>query len=81
MLAEVAAFIAADPGDRHKLTDLEACLSQHEGKLEILDEVQQIPGLFQPVINLINQERRKDLAADRFLLLGSASGELLRPLG
>ena len=81
MLAEVAAFIAADPGDRHKLTDLEACLSQHEGKLKILDEVQQIPGLFQPLRSLINQGQRKDLSAGRFQLLGSASGELLRPLG
>ena len=68
MLAEVAAFIAADPGDRHKLTDLEACLSQHEGKPVILDEVQQMPALFPPLRSLLDQGQRKDPAASRFLL-------------
>ena len=81
MLAEVAAFIAADPGDRSKLTDPEACLSQHEGQLVILNEVQQMPALFQPLRSLIDLGRRKDLAAGRFLLQGLASGELLRPSG
>ena len=69
------------PGDRLKLTDSEAYLAQHEDKLVILDEVQQMPALFQPLRSLIDQGRRKGLAAGRFLLLGSASGELLRQSG
>ncbi len=69
------------PSDRLKLTDPEAYLSQHEDKLVILDEVQQMPALFQPLRSLIDQGRRKGLAAGRFLLLGSASGELLRQSG
>lgn len=47
----------------------------------ILDEVQQMPAHFQPLRSLIDQGRRKGLAAGRFLLLGSASGELLRQSG
>ena len=69
------------PSDRLKLTDPEAYLSQHEDKLVILDEVQKMPALFQPLRSLIDQGRRKGLAAGRFLLLGSASGELLRQSG
>ncbi len=69
------------PSDRQKLTDPEAYLAQHEDKLVILDEVQQMPALFQPLRSLIDQGRRKGLSAGRFLLLGSASGELLRQSG
>ncbi len=69
------------PSDRLKLTDPEAYLSQHEDKLVILDEVQKMPALFQPLRSLLDQGRRKGLAAGRFLVLGSASGELLRQSG
>ncbi len=66
------------PGDRQKLTDPEAYLAQHADKLVILDEVQQMPALFQVLRGLIDQGRRQGLGAGRFLLLGSATGELLR---
>lgn len=66
------------PGDRQKLTDPEAYLSQHADKLVILDEVQQMPALFQVLRGLIDQGRRQGLLAGRFLLLGSATGALLR---
>ncbi len=69
------------PGDQQKLTDPEAYLAQHEDKLVILDEVQQMPALFQPLRSLIDHGRRNGKAAGRFLLLGSASGELLRQSG
>jgi predicted AAA+ superfamily ATPase len=66
------------PGDRQKLTDPEAYLAHHADKLVILDEVQQMPALFQVLRGLIDQGRRQGLGLGRFLLLGSATGELLR---
>lgn len=67
--------------DRAKLADPELYLSAHEDKLIILDEVQRMPGLFQPLRGLIDRGRRKGLRAGRFLLLGSASIDLLRQSG
>lgn len=69
------------PSDRQKLLDPEAYLAQHENVLVILDEVQHMPALFQVLRSLIDQGRRKGLASKRFLLLGSATGELLRQSG
>lgn len=66
------------PSDRQKLTDPEAYLAQHADKLVILDEVQKMPALFQVLRGLIDQGRRQGLGVGRFLLLGSATGELLR---
>ena len=64
--------------DRAKLTHTELYLAQHEDKLVILDEVQRAPELFQNLRGLIDQGRRKGLRSARFLLLGSASIELLK---
>ena len=69
------------PTDRAKLLDPEAYLVQYEDKLVILDEVQRLPDLFQPLRGLIDRGRRKGYAQGRFLLLGSASGDLLRQSG
>lgn len=69
------------PQDRQKLSSPEAYLLAHEDKLVILDEVQHMPALFQALRSLIDQGRRKGLLTGRFLLLGSASGELLRQSG
>lgn len=69
------------PTDRSKLLDPEAYLSQHEDKLVILDEVQRLPELFQPLRSLIDRGRKKGLHHGRFLLLGSATGDLLRQSG
>jgi predicted AAA+ superfamily ATPase len=66
------------PSDRRKLTDPVAYLAQHADKLVILDEVQQMPTLFQVLRGVIDQGRRQGQGTGRFLLLGSASGELLR---
>lgn len=67
--------------DRAKLADPELYLSLHEDKLVILDEVQRMPGLFQNLRGLIDRGRRKGLRSGRFLLLGSASIDLLRQSG
>jgi len=64
--------------DRAKLSQAELYLSQHEDKLVILDEMQRAPELFQNLRGLIDQGRRKGLRSARFLLLGSASIELLK---
>lgn len=67
--------------DRARLTDPEAYLAAHEAELVILDEVQRAPGLFQQLRGLIDRGRRRGLRAGRFLLLGSASLDLLRQSG
>lgn len=67
--------------DRAKLTDPELYLAQHEDKMVILDEVQRMPNLFQSLRGLIDQGKRRGHKAHRFLLLGSASTELLRQSG
>jgi len=64
--------------DRAKLSQAELYLAQHEDKLVILDEVQRAPELFQNLRGLIDQGRRKGRRSARFLLLGSASIELLK---
>ncbi|MEK6806050.1 MAG: ATP-binding protein [Pseudomonadota bacterium] len=67
--------------DRNRLTDAQAYLEAHENHLVILDEVQRFPDLFQELRGLIDRGRRRGLKAGRFLLLGSASLELLRQSG
>ena len=64
--------------DRAKLGQAELYLTQHEDKLVILGEVQRAPELFQNLRGLIDQGRRKGLRSARFLLLSSASIELLK---
>ena len=69
------------PRDRSKLLDPEAYLARFEDKLVVLDEVQRLPELFQPLRGLIDRGRRKGRVNGRFLLLGAASGDLLRQSG
>ncbi len=67
--------------DRAKLAEPELYLAQHEDKLVILDEVHRLPEIFQPLRGLIDQGRRKGLRTGRFLLLGSATIDLLAQSG
>jgi len=67
--------------DRARMADPELYLAGHEDKLVILDEVHRLPGLFQILRGLIDEGRRKGRRAGRFLLLGSASLDLLRQSG
>lgn len=67
--------------DRAKLADPEAYLASHENELVILDEVHRVPELFQSLRGLIDRGRRKGKKAGRFLLLGSASVDLLQQSG
>lgn len=67
--------------DRAKLTDPERYLAEHEDELVILDEVHRVPELFQSLRGLIDRGRRHGKRAGRFLLLGSASMDLLKQSG
>ncbi|MCA9468467.1 MAG: ATP-binding protein, partial [Nitrospira sp.] len=69
------------PADRHKLRDPALYLTEHEDRLVILDEVHRIPELFQTLRGLIDQGRRRGHTVGRFLLLGSASLDLLQQSG
>ena len=67
--------------DRAKLSDPEAYLAAHEDELVILDEVHRAPELFQQLRGLIDRGRRRGKTSGRFLLLGSASVDLLQQSG
>jgi predicted AAA+ superfamily ATPase len=67
--------------DRAKLADPELYLEQHLDKLVILDEVHRAPGLFPVLRGLIDRGRRRRRGNGRYLLLGSASFDLLRQSG
>ena len=69
------------PSDRARLSDPELYLSDHEDRLVILDEVHRVPDLFQSLRGLIDRGRRHGRRTGRFLLLGSASIDLLRQSG
>lgn len=63
---------------RARLADAEDYLGRHEDKLVILDEIQRAPGLFQTLRGLIDAGRRRGRKTGRFLILGSASLDLLQ---
>jgi len=64
--------------DRAKLSEPELYLAQHADKLVILDEIQRTPQLFQSLRGLVDKGRRRGRGTGRFLVLGSASIDLLR---
>jgi len=64
--------------DRAKLQEPERYLEALESSLVVLDEVQRTPDLFESLRGLIDRGRRHGRAAGRFLLLGSASLDLLQ---
>jgi predicted AAA+ superfamily ATPase len=66
------------PSARHQLDDPEAFLLAKKNRLVILDEVQRIPDLFAILRGIIDIRRREGETGGQFLLLGSASGALLR---
>ena len=69
------------PADRARIADPYLYLADHEDRLVILDEVHRVPDLFQSLRGLIDRGRRKGRRAGRFMLLGSASMDLLRQSG
>lgn len=80
-LAEVYGALYLDlesPSDRARLADPEAYLKSVENRLVILDEVQCLPELFGVLRGVIDARRRSGKRAAQFLLLGSASVDLIR---
>jgi len=67
--------------DRAKLSQPELYLADHRDKLVILDEVHRAPGLFPVLRGLIDQARRDGRRTTQYLLLGSASLDLLKQSG
>jgi len=65
------------PSDRAKLADPELYLSQHLHRLVILDEIHRLPDIFQTLRSVIDRRRRTDRKVSQFLLLGSASMDLM----
>nr|WP_295930663.1 ATP-binding protein [uncultured Dyadobacter sp.] len=67
-----------NPLDVAKMIEPEAYFEAHKGKLIILDEVHRIPALFPVLRGVIDSRRREGFRTGQFLILGSASLDLLR---
>lgn len=66
------------PSDMAKLSEPEAYFDLQKGKLIILDEIQRLPEIFSVLRGVIDRRRREGYRTGQFLILGSASLELLR---
>ncbi len=66
------------PEDQLKLRDPISFLRLHSDKLVILDEIQHTPDLFMVLRGLIDASREKGRSGGQYLLLGSASMDLMR---
>ncbi|MAN86105.1 MAG: ATPase [Algoriphagus sp.] len=66
------------PSDQAKLAEAEQYFNLNESKLIILDEIQRMPDLFQVLRGVIDRKRKKGFRSCQFLILGSASLELIR---
>jgi predicted AAA+ superfamily ATPase len=65
------------PTDIAQLDDPSAFFAANADRLVVLDEVQRLPGLFAVLRGVIDQRRRAGARSAQFLLLGSASMDLL----
>ncbi len=64
--------------DQARLADPEAFLARHLDKLVVLDEIHRAPDIFRPLRSLVDQARREGRKSGLYLMLGSASLDLLR---
>lgn len=67
--------------DRAKLAAPELYLADRTDRLVVLDEVHRVPGLFPVLRGLIDRARREGRRSGLYLLLGSASLDLLQQAG
>jgi len=67
-----------NPEDRQSLEHPLFFLRQFEQKLVVIDEIHRVPELFSVLRVLIDEGRRKGIRTGRFLILGSASVDLLK---
>lgn len=80
-IAEASDAIYLDlenPEDRQKLERADAYFREHEAKLIVLDEIHRAPELFARLRGVIDRQRRQGSKFGRFLILGSASIDLLK---
>ena len=70
-----------DRDDRNRLAEPALFLDNLEDRLVILDEVHRMPELFQALRGIIDRGRRRGKGKGRFLILGSASIDMLRQSG
>jgi len=66
------------PSDLVKLSDPEYYLRSNFGRLVILDEIQRVPDLFPALRSMVDEQKRQGKLAGQYLLLGSASRDLLK---
>lgn len=66
------------PADMRRLSDPDAFLRDQRGKLVIIDEIHRVPELFAVLRGVIDARRQAGDRVGHFLLLGSASIELMR---
>jgi predicted AAA+ superfamily ATPase len=64
--------------DRDRLAEPALFLRQYENSLVVLDEIHRIPEIFSSLRGIIDKGRRTGHGKGRFLILGSASIDLLR---
>ena len=69
------------PDDRARLQQPAAYFAENEHRLIILDEVHRVPGLFDVLRGAIDRNRRAGRKANQFVVLGSASLDLLKQSG
>ena len=67
--------------DKDKLADPVLFLGKQTDKLVVLDEIHRVPALFEALRGIIDAGRRAGHRTGRFLILGSASMDLLRQSG
>ncbi len=70
-----------DWDDRNRLANPVLFFENVEDRLIILDEIHRMPELFQTLRGVIDKGRRRKKGKGRFLILGSASIDLLRQSG
>lgn len=66
------------PTDQAKLQEPEAYFDLHKRQLIILDEIQRVPELFAILRGVIDRRRRQGHKIGQFLIVGSASLDLLK---
>jgi predicted AAA+ superfamily ATPase len=66
------------PGDLRKLDDARGFLEGRSDGLTVIDEVHRVPALFAELRGIIDERRRRGRDTGQFLLLGSASLDLIQ---
>lgn len=70
-----------NPAHLERLSDASGYLETVRGRLVVLDEVHRVPRLFRELRGIIDERIRQGEPSGQFLILGSASMELLRQSG